>query len=38
MLWLGTRTWDAEPFDLEEVNKAIAKGKAPRGGARVRRS
>jgi hypothetical protein len=33
-LWLGTRTWNAEAFDLGQVNEAIAKATAPRGGRR----
>jgi hypothetical protein len=33
-IWLGTRTWDAESFDLGQVNEAIAKAIAPRGGRR----
>ena len=36
-LWLGTRTWNAEAFDLDQVNEAIAKATGPRGGARTRR-
>jgi hypothetical protein len=31
-LWLGTRTWNAEAFDLERVNASIAKATGPRGG------
>ena len=33
-LWLGTRSWNAEAFDLDQVNEAIAKATAPRGGRR----
>ena len=36
-LWLGTRTWDAEAFDLDQVNETLAKATAPRGGVRAPR-
>jgi hypothetical protein len=33
-LWLGTRTWNAEAFDLDQVNEAIAKATGPGGSRR----
>ena len=34
--WLGNRPWNAEAFDLDQVNEAIAKAIAPRGRGRAR--
>ena len=36
-VWLG-RSWNAEAFDLDQVNLAITKATASRGGGRARRS